>query len=146
MSAPQQQPPSSQYVQVETLQVDDKRTEAQKRAEHILRTGLFECCEDPWACVCATFCSACVTGNLAERVGLGECCCWTSCLICFPESMVCLQAHVRSELHHLAGIHTPRFFDYACVHCWCHPCAVAQEYRASKALMKPAIAAVRDGL
>ncbi|XP_024369239.1 protein PLANT CADMIUM RESISTANCE 3 [Physcomitrium patens] len=99
-------------------------------------TGLCDCGDDPTN-FCIAFCCTCITfGQIAEVIDQGA----TSCLLAgagwlgmlmftgCPCAISCLW---RGKLRAKYNIQDDAFTDF-CIHCWCEPCAVAQEFRELK--------------
>ena len=98
-------------------------------------TGLCSCFEDPMNC-CITYWCPCVTfGQSVEILDRGQTSCVCSGAVC------CLLAQIysscwytctyRSKLRNQFSIPGDQCEDF-CIHCWCQPCALCQEYRELK--------------
>ncbi|KAF3792560.1 PLANT CADMIUM RESISTANCE 9 protein [Nymphaea thermarum] len=96
-------------------------------------TTLFQCCIDPPNCLLACFCPCVAFGRIAEIIDRGN----TSCIsgACLYEAMKILTccgclyaAFFRAKLRAQYRLPENPAPDWA-VHCFCEPCALAQEYR-----------------
>ncbi|XP_059455053.1 cell number regulator 10-like [Corylus avellana] len=95
-------------------------------------TGLYDCFEDYGNC-CLTCCCPCVTvGRTAEIVSRGatSCCAAgaTYVLLAYFGCQCLYTCTFRDKLRALFSLPEDPCAD-CCVHFWCAPCAICQEYR-----------------
>ncbi|XP_006651982.1 cell number regulator 10-like [Oryza brachyantha] len=101
-------------------------------------TGLFDCCDDCGVC-CLTMVCPCITiGRVAEIVERGERTCCAAgvlyVLLGFVSSCLCQCAYscsYRGKMRAEFGL-LDEPCDDCCVHLFCEPCALCQEYRELK--------------
>ncbi|XP_022776444.1 cell number regulator 2-like [Durio zibethinus] len=98
-------------------------------------SSLFDCFSDCSLCCQTTFCPCISFGRSAEIITKGSCSCGTYCLLyaVIHHLSGCLLSmlygcHYRRKLRHEYGLESSPCPDL-CVHCFCHYCALCQEYR-----------------
>ncbi|XP_047312510.1 cell number regulator 2-like [Impatiens glandulifera] len=96
-------------------------------------TGLCDCFDNCENC-CLTYCCPCVTfGRIAEIVDRGSTPCGVSgtlyVLIMLATGCSCIYScFYRSKMRGQFFLQETPCTDI-CIHCWCEPCALCQEYR-----------------
>ncbi|KAG2708360.1 hypothetical protein I3843_05G170700 [Carya illinoinensis] len=96
-------------------------------------TGLFHCFSDMHSC-CLTYWCPCVTfGRISEIADKGSSSCFGNGVLYFLLQIVtgcgCLYSCIyRAKLRKLYMLEESPCGD-CCVHCFCEPCALCQEYR-----------------
>ncbi|KAK9742481.1 hypothetical protein RND81_03G176000 [Saponaria officinalis] len=96
-------------------------------------TGLFDCFQDGPTC-CLTFWCPCITfGQAAEIIDRGSSSCGVTgalyAIILLFTGLQCIYSCTyRTKLKQQYGMPPDTFEDF-CLHCWCHGCALCQEYR-----------------
>ncbi|KAF8017296.1 hypothetical protein BT93_H2475 [Corymbia citriodora subsp. variegata] len=96
-------------------------------------TDLCDCFDDPSNCLITCFFPCVTFGQNAEIIDRGSTSCafaGTLCLLMYHSlySSWCYTCTYRTKLRGLYSIPGNQFRD-ACVHHWCGPCALCQEYR-----------------
>ena len=100
-------------------------------------TGLFDCCEDPTACVEALICPACSVSAHYNRLkrgtpGTDMVCCLTMFvpdICCLCGVTACGNMNNRSTIRGKYGIASEDDITSFCISWLCMPCAITQQYR-----------------
>ncbi|KAE8774020.1 cell number regulator 2 [Hordeum vulgare] len=98
-------------------------------------TGLFGCCDDVSSCCLTCFCPCVAFGRIAHIVdkGTSSCCVrGTAYMLLAWVGLGCLcSCCYRSRMREQYGLKEKPCAD-CCVHFFCDPCAICQEYRELK--------------
>ncbi|KAK8537338.1 hypothetical protein V6N12_043504 [Hibiscus sabdariffa] len=98
-------------------------------------TGVCGCCSDVSICCLTTFCPCITFGRSAGIISKGRVSCWENCVLyvlvhhllgLFP-SVLCGCVY-RRKMREEFGLKQGPCHDFF-VHCFCHYCALCQEYR-----------------
>lgn len=101
------------------------------------KSKLFDCCFEPKIAVLACICPGFVQGQNSHDVTDGQFgCCVQGSMLCFatliaPYAVGGVNADFRGTIRKYMGISGSKETD-CLVHCFCHPCALVQEYREIK--------------
>ncbi|XP_021293403.1 cell number regulator 2-like [Herrania umbratica] len=105
------------------------------RGEAPWSTGLFDCFSDCSLCCQTTFCPCITFGRSAEIIMKGSSSCCENCLLYAAIQYltgslfsILYGCYYRRKLRQQYGLKASPCHDY-CVHCFCHYCALCQEYR-----------------